>query len=782
MDQRSVTGHAVVLGAGVMGAQIAAHLVNAGWKATLLDVPGDPANPTAPARRGLERAAKARPAAFFLPDLAERITLGTLDDLGVCAEADWVVEAVVEKPEIKHALHQRLENAAGPYTVLSTNTSGLSLREMLEGRGEAFRRRFLGTHFFNPPRYMKLLEIIPTPETDPDVLKGFVGFAETVLGKRTVMARDTPGFIANRLGVYSMQSALHATLKHGLTVEEVDAITGPLIGRPKSATFRLSDICGLDITADVATNLFGRLPEDRYRPSFALPSVLSALLKDGRLGEKSGAGFYKRLPDKTILALDWETLDYRARRPASFPALEALKGLPLAERLRRATAVDGPAGAFLWETLRDTLCYTADAAEEIAEDIVAIDNAVKWGFGWELGPFEIWDALGVDKVVQRLEAEGTPIPALVGQLLGAQQGTFYLRDRGRVSAVHLPNPATRFEVETAPEYISLSALKETDGTIKTTPDCDLVDLGDGVFCLEFHTKMNTLGPGITGMLHWSLEETRRNGRALVIGNQGEHFSAGFNIQLILASVLEQDWDEMLAMTRHLQETVLMLKRAPVPVVAAVHGYTLGGGCEVMLHCAAVQAAAETFIGLPEVGIGVIPAGGGTTEMLVRAMDTCPPGTDPFAFVHQVFETLGWAKVGTSAAEAHRLGFLRHDDGISMNRDRLLHDAKARALALAESGYRPAPPAMVPVMGAEGIARFELELHVMRQGGWISEHDQVVGRGLAEALCGGHLRPAQTVSEEYLLQVEREVFVRLCSTPKTAERMRHMLETGKPLRN
>ena len=810
MDSRSVRGQAVILGAGVMGAQIAAHLVNAGWQASLLDIVPEGAGDDVKARnglaqKGLDRAKKARPAAFFLPEYAGRIRLGnTTDHLAWIRDADWIVEAVVEKPEIKRQVHEAIDAHLSKETVVTTNTSGLSIAEMSDGRSDAFRARFFGTHFFNPPRYMKLLEVIPTPHTAPEVLERYSGFGESVLGKRIVRAKDTPGFIANRLGVYAMLRTLNATLEHGLTVEQVDVLTGPLLGHPKSGTFRLSDICGLDITADVSRNLQSRLPDDRYRAALALPPPAERLLAEGRIGEKAGAGFYRREPDRTILALDWNTLDYRPRQTVAFPEIEGLKSLPLPERLRRLLALKSTAGQFLWETVCDLLCYSAEIAPEIADDIVAIDNACRWGFNWELGPFETWDALGIAETADRLTAEGTPVPSLVTQLLASGRTTFYTSENGTTYYYLLPTPQPpphkgggqdssslpptasggkgMGQLFAQPEYIVLRDRKAQGAIIKETPDATLIDLGDGVNCLEFHTKMNVLGPGIAQMIDWSREETERNGVALVIGNQGEHFSAGFNIQLILMSIYEQDWDQMLAMGRQLQEILLRLKRANVPVVAACHGYTLGGGCEVALHCAAVQAAAESYIGLPEAGIGVIPAAGGTTELLVRAMAQVPTDVDPYPFVHHAFETMGLAKISTCAEEARGLGYLRPSDTITMNTDRVLYEAKQHALGLADASFHPADPAQVTVMGEDGIARFELELHIMRRSGFISDHDRLIGSELAKVLCGGALVHPQTVSEEYLLGLEREAFVRLCSTPKTAERIKAMLETGKPLRN
>lgn len=794
MDSRSVQGNAVVVGAGVMGAQIAAHLANAGWHASLLDIVpegagDDPKARNAYAARGLERSLKARPAAFFVNTLASRVAPGnTTDDLRRIKDADWVVEAVVEKPEIKQQVHAAIEPYLRPDALITTNTSGLSITEMANACSPAYRARLFGTHFFNPPRYMKLMELIPTAATDRKLVDRFADFAETVLGKRVVIAKDTPGFIANRLGIYSMMRTLHATLEHGLTIEQVDALTGPVTGHPRSATYRLQDIVGLDVTVDVSQNLKSRLPDDSCGRMLALPDLIREMVQHGQLGEKSGGGFYKRMPDRSIQALDLNTRTYRPRQNAAFPSVEALKSLPLAERLRALLKQTDVAGTFLWETTRDILCYAAEIASEIADDIVSIDNAIRWGFNWELGPFETWDALGLAEMAARLEQEARPVPALVTEALKSGRG-FYHRENGKTLYFALPEasnrPATGLtELPSAPEFIDLGDLKAQEKTIKATPDATLIDLGDGVSCLEFHTKMNVLGPGTVQMIDWSRDYAERNGIGLVIGNQGEHFSAGFNIQLLLMGIYEQDWDEMLMMTKQLQDAVLRLKRATVPVVAACHGYTLGGGCEVMLHCAAAQFAAESYVGLPESGLGLLPGGGGTTEMAIRSLSPMPTegAVDPYAFLHAAWVNIGMAKVATSAEEARGLGYLRASDRITMGTDRVLHEAKQRVLALSESSFRPAQPATLHAMGEEGIARFDLELHLMKKSGFISEHDALVGHEIATVLCGGNLVHAQTVSEEYVLQVEREAFVRLAATEKTAARVKHFVETGKPLRN
>ncbi len=790
MRKLGIQGKAVVVGAGVMGAQIAAHLINAGWEVSLLDIPlectpSDLKVRNQMSNRGLDRALKARPPAFFLPDMSSRVRTGnTIDNLDWLKNADWVIEAVVEKPDIKKALHCILDSNIGSNTLITTNTSGLSIAGMAAECSASYRSRFFGTHFFNPPRYMKLLEIIRTPDTDASAIEAYLPFAESLLGKRIVFAHDTPGFIANRLGIYASLHAMHATLSHGLSVEEVDAITGPIVGHPKSATYRLNDIVGLDITADVANNLSTRLPDNNRRAMLSLPDPIKQLLSEGRIGEKSGSGFYRRESDKTILALDWASMEYQPRKNPVFSSFDAVKSLPLAERLRAITKLQDPAGKFLWETTRDIICYAAEIANEIADDITAIDDAIRWGFNWELGPFQIWDALGVAETVSRIEYEGLQVPALVQSLLKSNQSSFYTTEKGVTSFTVLNSPGEKRKKEEKKDFIVLQDLKNRGSIIKATPDATLIDLGDGVNCLEFHTKMNVLGPGITQLLDWSRQETERNGVALVIGNQGQHFSAGFNIQLFLMSIYEQDWDEMLLMTQQLQEIVLRLKRSSVPIVTAVQGYALGGGLEVGLHCSAIQAAAESYIGLPEAGIGVIPGGGGTTEMLVRAQNGFPPdgATDTFPFIHKAFEIIGMAKVSTCAVEARGLGYLRPTDGISMNSDRLIYEAKQKALSLANTSFRPDDPAKIWALGEDGIARFEAELHNMQRSRFISEHDRLIGSELAKIMCGGELVHPQIVSEEYVLGLEREAFVRLCSTPKTVDRIKHMLETGKPLRN
>ncbi|HLV79036.1 MAG TPA: 3-hydroxyacyl-CoA dehydrogenase NAD-binding domain-containing protein, partial [Chthonomonadaceae bacterium] len=600
LNEKSVRGTAAVIGAGTMGGGIAAQLANAGWQVRLLDVAGpdpkDPKTRSQAAMAGLERVRKNKPPLLYLPEFAERIQVGNIeDDLGGLRDADWIVEAVAEKMEVKRQVMAQIEAHARPEAVITTNTSGLSLREMTQGRSLDFKRRFLGSHFFNPPRYLKLLELIALPETDPDVAAGFARFAERVLGRGVVMARDTPGFISNRLGMWTLLDTIHTALEEGLTVEEVDTLTGPLIGRPRSATFRLADIIGFDIIADIARSQYARLPEDPYRDRLLLPEPMQRLMAAGRLGEKTGAGFYTR-EGKEILALDFETLDYRPRREVQIEAVEPLLKRPLAERFAQiAQASETPWGQFLNRILRALIAYARHIGPEVADDALAIDRVMQWGFNWEMGPFEIAD------------------------VMRAPEDAVHYSGAGAQRKVRLFGAADLQPVPAEPEYLSLAALKAEGKTVHSSPEGTLVDLGDGVACLEFHTKMNTFSPPLTAFVNTAREIAERDFAALVIGNQGAHFSAGFNLKVFLDAIAASDWGGIDAMLRALQDAFMGLKYARVPVVAAPHGYTLGGGCECVLHCREVQAAAELFLGLPETSVGILPAGGGTTEMLARAM-------------------------------------------------------------------------------------------------------------------------------------------------------------------
>jgi 3-hydroxyacyl-CoA dehydrogenase len=805
---------AAVIGAGTMGAQIAAHLANCGVPSLLLDVVAAELTPEEaakglslddrvvrdrPARRGLERATALRPSPFYLPENARRIECGNIeDDAARLAEADWVIEAVVENLEVKHRVHALIEAHARPDALVSTNTSGLRIGDIGRGREKAYRARLIGTHFFNPPRYMHLLELIPTGDTRAEIATALAEFGDRVLGKGIVRCKDTPNFIANRIGVFSMSQALQVTEREGFRLEEVDLLAGPLLGRPRSGVFRLGDIVGIDVMVDVARNLYTLVPEDAWRDRLKLPGFVLRLYEEGRLGEKSGAGFYKRARGSgsrdEILALDPATGEYRPRRRAQFPGLEALQALPLAERLPALAYRDDRAGRFVWQTLSELLLYAGHRTPEIADDLESIDNAMKWGYNWEMGPFETWDALGVERSVARMKAEGQPIPPLVTDLIASGARSFY----GEESSGRGGKPTrTVFDLKkrvprplkTSTDILILPDLKRAGRVVLQNPEASLIDIGEEVACLEFHSKMNTIGPGTLQMIRAAAERTEAEFAGLVVGNHGPNFSAGANLVLLLTAAVEGDWEEIHATIRDFQNSIMALKYCARPVVAAPLGLTLGGGCEVCLGSDAVQAAAESYIGLVETGVGLIPAGGGTKEMVIRSVEALPPGatTDLYPFVHRAFETIGLAKRSASAHEARELGLLRDRDGISIHPRRHLHDARERVLAMARAGYAtPSRQAIteptIPVLGENGLARFQLELHLLHRSGQISEHDVVIGTRLAEILCGGRLPGRPLVSEQHLLDLEREAFVSLCGLRKTQERIQHTLSTGRPLRN
>jgi len=726
---------AAVLGAGTMGAQIAAHLANAGLPVLLLDLDA------AIARDGLKRARAMKPDPFFTPDAASLISTGGFDDLEKIRSADWIIEAVVEQAEVKRPLLERVDEARGADSIVSTNTSGISIASLAEGRSDGFRRHWLGTHFFNPPRYLHLVEVIPTADTDPVVVEGISRFADHRLGKGVVIARDTPNFIANHIGVFGVVQVLRALESGRYTIEEIDAITGPALGRPKSATFRTMDIAGLDILAHVAKNL-----------GVELPPIVAAMVERGWIGEKAGQGFYKRVKiaaGTEILTLDPQSMTYRPKQPAKLASLEAARAIDdTRERIRTLFAAKDKVGDFLRETLEPTLRYTAKVAPDIAYSTDDVDRAMKWGFGWELGPFEIMDALAIG-------------------------GPERLALQGAAAAV----------VRRADVTI-LRAAKDRSRVVKKNAGASLVDLGDGVLALEFHSKMNAIGGDTMQMIRAGVKEAAANFCALVVGNDAPNFSVGANLMLLLLEAQEGNWDDIDLGLRTFQEATQSLRFADVPVIVAPAGMALGGGCEIVLHADRVQAAAEGYVGLVEVGVGLIPAGGGTKEMVARAVDGLPAThADLLPFAQRVFETIGFAKVSTSAADARRLGFLGAADRVTMNRDRVMADAKTYALERVSEGYqRPVPRAAIPVGGEGVLAALKLGVHLAWRAGRISDHDAVVGRALATVIAGGALPHQATVSEQYLLDLEREAFLTLCGERKTLERIQHTLKTGKPLRN
>jgi 3-hydroxyacyl-CoA dehydrogenase len=768
-----------VLGAGTMGAQIALHCANAGIPALLLDL-----TPEA-AREGLEKARRLRPDPQFTPNAHRLVTTGGFDtDLDQIAATDWIIEAIVERLDIKQQLLARVDAKRRAGSIVSSNTSGIPIATLAQGRSDDFRRHWIGTHFFNPPRYLRLLEIIPTPETEPRVIETLAQVADRLLGKGVVLAKDTPNFIGNHIGLYGVVRTLEALAERGAdgkpryTIEEIDAITGPALGRPASATFRTMDIAGLDILAHVMRNLHERLDDPEDRTAFAIPSLLDDMLKRGRLGEKSGKGFYERRKGESgeseIWALDVDTLEYRPRRSPQLASIDASRSIDdTAERIRTLFHAKDKVGEFLRATLAPTLVYTARVTPTIAHSIDDVDRVMRWGFGWELGPFELFDAIGVADVVAAAERAGGHAmrggtPPLLTELLASG------RTRFREGLVP---PA-------APDLQILRSAKDRKAVIKRNAGASLVDLGDGVLLVEFHSKMNAIGGDTIQMLQTGVKEAAKNGQALVVGNDAANFSAGANLMLVLLEAQEGNWDELDLMVRAFQQVTMALRYSSVPVVIAPAGLTLGGGAEIALHGDRVQASAETYLGLVEVGVGLIPAGGGTKEMIVRAMSQLPsPQSDPLPFVQKAFETVALAKVSASGPDAVGLGYLAATDGFTMNRERLLADAKAQALERVREGYHvPAPRRSIAVGGESLGAALRLGVHLAWRSGRASDHDALIGRKLAHIFAGGDLPHPTTVTEQYLLDLEREAFMSLLGERKTLERIQHTLKTGKPLRN
>jgi len=791
-----------------MGARLSAHLANASIPSVLLDIVPPELTPEEQAKgltlgdakvrnrfaqAGLEAALKSRPAAFFVPEAARMIALGNFEDnLTWLKDCDWIIEAVTEDRSIKRTLLEKVMAVRAPGAVVSSNTSGISLGSILEGFSAELRRHFLGTHFFNPPRYLKLLEIIPVAETLPEVVEAVSRFGEVVLGKGIVIAKDTPNFIANRIGTFTTLNVLRAMQEDGYTIEEIDALTGPAMGLPKSATFRTLDIVGLDVLAQVVKNLAESLPHDERRNLFQLPDFIEQMMQRRLLGEKTGQGFYKKVKgreggeESEILTLDFKTFDYRARQKPKFPSLEMARNIEdTRERVRTLCQSPERAGQFYRKVLFDTFHYTAMRVPEISDDIVSIDNSMKWGFNWECGVFELWDAVGIEKVVDAWKKAGRSTPPLVEKLLATGKKSFYASGDGARSYFDFGSGAFR-DIKDKPGVLLLSSLKARKKEIRKNAGASLIDLGEGVVCLEFHSKMNTVGADTVQMIHSGLKTLNEGFDAMVIGNQAANFCVGANLMMVLMTIQEGEWDDLHRAVRAFQNANMALKYAPKPVVAAPFGLTLGGGTEMVLHATRVRAAAETYLGLVEFGVGLIPAGGGTKEMLVRAMDAVPadPEADPFTFVKEVFLNIGMAKVSSSAAEARKLGYLCAKDSISMNRDRQLADAKQLALDLARLGYRAGSPRQdIRVLGQAAFVKMKLGLHLMRRAEYISDYDAVIGTQLAKILSGGgEFTSPQLVSEQYLLDLEREAFLSLCGQKKTCERIQYMLKKGKPLRN
>ena len=801
-----------------MGSRIAAHFANAGLPCILLDIvpPNLPAD--APAgdrnkivRAGLDAAKKSKPAAFFTAALAEKIAIGNFDDdLARCAEADWIIEVVAENLEIKRKLLARVAQFRKPGAIVTTNTSGLPVHLIAEGMSEEFQQHWAGTHFFNPPRYLKLVEVIPGPKTSKEVVESLSEFCDRRLGKGVVVAKDTPNFIANRIGTFSMLNALRLMGSLGMTVEEVDACTGPAVGWPKSATFRTADIVGLDVLVHVVKNIYETAPNDESRESYKVPALVEEMSKRGWLGDKTGQGFYKKVKgegEKEILTLDVNTMEYRSRQKARFGSLEM--GKAIEDTRDRLRALIGPvlegqkgdkAQQFLWGALSEMCLYAARRVPEISDNVVDVDRALRWGFAWELRPFEIMDAIGVKAFAVQVQKEGRALPPVIEKVLASGRKGFYESERGTTTVFDIGSGASK-KVEEPKGVIILKSFKDAGREVERNSGASLIDLGDGVVCCEFHAKMNAIGADLIAMLHKGLKRLETDFEAMVIANQAVNFSVGANLMLVLVGAQEQEWDELHMAVKQFQNINLAIKYALKPVVAATQGMALGGGCEVSLHAAKIQAAAEAYIGLVEAGVGLIPGGGGTKEMLIRANEHAS-GTgssqssspesdlDLFHALKPVFEAIALAKVGTSAEECRDLGYLRREDGVSMNRDRLVADAKEAALALVRGGYKPlaatwqegAQTTQIKVLGEQFLTGAKLAIHMMLRGGYASEYDAHVGRKLATILAGGPLTSPQLVCEQYVLDLEREAFVSLCGEKKTQERIAHTLKTGKPLRN
>jgi 3-hydroxyacyl-CoA dehydrogenase len=806
-----------VLGAGTMGARIAAHFANAGVPSYLMDiVPGDIAagadstarNKIAAAR--LEGAKKSKPAAFMDASLARFVTVGNFeDDLKKLAEVDWIIEAVVENLDLKRALLRKVEAIRKPGTIVTSNTSGLPVGKIAEGFSDDFRRSWFGTHFFNPPRYMRLLELIPTPEADRAAMDLVSQFCEVRLGKGVVLAKDTPNFIGNRIGTFSVLNVMRLMQEMDLSIEDVDALTGQAVGWPKSATFRTIDLVGLDILGNVVGNMTANVHDERS--DLRLPDFFTQMIERKWLGDKTKGGFYKKSKsagkEDERLTLDWKTLEYHPRQKPKFAALDMAKNVEdTGARVRMLLGMEGSpakgdkAGAFLWSALSDLWTYAANRVPEISDSIVEIDRAMRLGFNWELGPFELWDAAGVEATVARMKKEGKPVAANVEKLLESGKKSWYADDLKSASGRDYFDLATAtFQPErVSPGVWSVAVAKKSNGVVKKNSGASLVDLGDGVGCIEFHSKMNSLGADIVGLILQTLKPggAGDNFDAFVISNDATNFSVGANLMLLLMSVQEDEWDEVDLAIKQFQGMTQAIKFSAKPVVSAPFGLCLGGGTEISLHAAARQPYAELYTGLVEVGVGLLPGGGGCKEMLLRAVDGASAARggkvsaealagsiEMLEAMKRAFETIATAKVATSAHEARGLGFLNDSDRITMNRERVLSDAKARALEMVRAGYEPPVPRTdIPAPGENLLATLKMGVHMMRAGDYVTDYEVKLGGKIAEVLCGGNVTPGTLVSEQYILDLEREGFKSLCGEKKTQERIQYTLKTGKTLRN
>lgn len=787
-----------VIGSGIMGSGIACHFANIGVEVLLLDILPNELN-EAESKKGLSleskivrnrianehlaNALKSNPSPIYNQKFASRITTGnTTDDMAKITHVDWIIEVVVERLDIKKLVFEQIENYRKPGTLITSNTSGIPIKFMSEGRTEDFQKHFCGTHFFNPARYLKLFEIIPGPQTSNEVLDFLTEYGEKFLGKTSVVTKDTPAFIGNRIGVFGIQSLFHLVKEMNLTVEEVDKLTGPVIGRPKSATFRTVDVVGLDTLVHVANGLAANCPDDEAKDLFSLPDFISKMIENKWFGSKSGQGFYKKV-DKDILSLDLNTFEYRAQQKASFATLEQTKTIekPI-ERFKVLVKGTDKAGDFYRKNFTSLFAYVSNRIPEISDELYKIDDAMKAGFGWENGPFEIWDAIGVENAIELMKAENLQPANWVLEMLNSGNKSFYTVKEGSTYFYDIPTKSQK-KVPGQDAFIILNNIRESK-KIWSNSGAVIQDLGEGILNVEFRSKMNTLGGDVIQGINKAIDLAEKEFQGLVIGNQGPNFSVGANIALIYMMAIEQDYDELNMAIKQFQDTVMRVRYSGIPVVVAPHGMTFGGGCEMSLHADKIVAAAETYIGLVEFGIGVIPGGAGTKEMTLRASDLYRKNDVELNTLQEQFLTIAMAKVSTSAHEAFDLGILQKGkDIVVVNKDRQIAEAKKHALIMAEAGYtQPIRRNDIKVLGKQALGMFLVGTDQMLAGKFISEHDKKIANKLAYVMAGGDLSEATLVSEQYLLDLEREAFLSLCTERKTLERIQYMLTKGKALRN
>lgn len=784
-----------VLGSGVMGSRIACHFANANVPVILLDIaPKDSTNTDSKIVRNkivndaLQQTLKSNPSAVFNKAKAKLIQTGNFDDdLAMISECDWIIEVVVENLEIKKQLFEKVEKYRKSNTIISSNTSGIPIHQMTDGRSDDFKKNFCGTHFFNPPRYLPLLEIIPTKDTDQSVVDFLMHYGDLYLGKTTVLCKDTPAFIANRIGVYSIMNLFHLVKEMNLSIDEVDRYTGTIVGRPKSATFRTTDVVGLDTLIKVAKGLQANLPNDESKSTFVIPEFILKMEANAWLGDKTKQGFYKKIKnekgEKEILSLNLDTLEYQPKTKFKSASLEALKSIDdLKERLKLLAKAQDTAGVFFRKTMYNLFAYCSNRIPEISNELYRIDDAMRAGFGWELGPFQTWDVLGLKETVDAMKSEGLTVAAWVEEMIADGKTSFYQIKNSKPTFYNQINKSYE-SIPGSDAFIILDHIRENK-TVWKNSGVTITDLGDGILNCEFHTKMNSIGGEVLQGINKAIDIAEKDYRGLVVGNQGANFSAGANIAMIFMMAVEQEYDEIDFAIRQFQKTMMRVRYSSIPVVAAPHHLTLGGGCELCLHADWVQANAETYMGLVEFGVGVIPGGGGSKEFALRISDAYRDGDYELNTLREKFLTIGMAKVSTSALEAYDLGYLKQGQfGISMNYNRLIEDAKQKAIELADAGYvRPKERNDIKVLGRQGLGMVYIGANSMYSGKFISEHDKKISEKLGYVLCGGDLSEPTLVSEQYLLDLEREAFLSLCAERKTLERLQAILKGGKPLRN